>query len=130
MVAAAFEPATGFSFIGNKAVETRTQISLKAGLAGVVSGKVILLERVREEALRQIFGVFVIGVPFQADVLVRGFPVARENRVEGATADELIIAASVADGGVIGDREFVKRSTDISVWIHNKIAEFQLSIAD
>jgi len=117
MVAAAFQPRARFSFIGNKAVETRAQKRLEAGFAGVVSGEVILFERVREEALRQIFGVFVAGVPLQADVLVRGFPVARENRVEGATADELIVAASVADGGVIGDRKFVKRSADVSIRI-------------
>ena len=118
-VAPSLEPASGFAFVCDKAVQTRAQISLKTGFAGVVSGEVILFEGVREEALREIFGVFVVSVPFQADVFVCGFPVACDDGVKGATADKLIVAAGVDYGGVIGDREFVKWATDISVRIHS-----------
>ena len=116
-VATTFESLSGFTFVGDKTVETRAQKRLKARFAGVVSCEVIFFERKREEALREILGVFVICMPLQANVFVRGFPVARENRVERATANDLIIAAGVDDGGVIGDREFVKRATDVSVRI-------------
>src|SRR5690349_455959 len=62
-VAAAFETPPGFSFICDKTVEARTQKSLKTRFARIVSGEVILFESAREEALGQIFGVFVAGLP-------------------------------------------------------------------
>jgi hypothetical protein len=56
-------------------------------------------------------------VPLETDVFVSWFPVAREDGVEGATPDELIIAAGVDDGGVIGDRKLVKWATNVSIRI-------------
>ena len=129
MVAATLQSPSGFALIRNEAIETRTQKRLKAGLARVVSGKMIFLECIREEALRQIFRVFVVYVPLEANVFVSGFPIAGENRVESTTAHELIVAARAYDCRVIGDRELVKRSTYIGIWVHN-IADFQLPIAD
>ena len=105
-LAATFEPSSGFAFVGDKAVQTRAQISLKAGFPCVVSRKVVLFEGVGEEPLRQILGVFVIDVPFQANVFVRGFPVAREDRVEGAMAKELIERFNKMLAGVTGLPEF------------------------
>src|SRR6185369_11897997 len=116
-VATTLEPLPGSASVGDETVETRAQKRLKAGFAGVVSGEVILFEAKSKEALREILGVFVIGAPLQANVFVCGFPVARENGVEGATADTAVVAAGVDDGGVIGDREFVKRATDVSIRI-------------
>src|SRR6185503_2357670 len=117
-VAAAFEPSSGFAFVRDEAVETSAQESLKAGFRGVVAGEVVLLECVRKERLRQIFCVFVIGLPLEANVFVRGFPVARQDRVERATTDDLIVTARALDCRVIGDREAVKWATYVSVWIH------------
>jgi len=114
---ATFEPASGFAFVCDETVQAGAEKCLKACFARVVSGEVILFEGVGEEPLRQILGVFVVRVPFQANVFVGGFPVARKDGVEGATADELIVAAGVDDGGVIGDREFVKWATNVSVRI-------------
>src|SRR5215217_490133 len=118
-VAAALESLPGFAFIGDKPVETRAQKRLKAGFASVVGGEVILFESVGEEALREILGVFVICAPLQADVFVCGFPVARENRVERATADVLIVAAGVDDGGVISGGKSMCWSANIGIWVHD-----------
>jgi hypothetical protein len=41
----------------------------------------------------------------------------------------LIVAARAYDCRVIGDRELVKRSTYIGIWIHN-IADFRLPIEE
>jgi hypothetical protein len=120
-VTAAFEAPAGFALIRNKAVETRSQKRLKARFAGVVAGEMVLLERVREEPLRQIFCVFVICVPFEANVFVSGFPVTRKDGVECAAAYELIIAAGAYDRRMIGDRELVKWATNVSIWISHRI---------
>ena len=74
--------------------------------------------RVRE-ALREIFGVFVVSVPFQADVFVCGFPVARDDGVEGATADAGVVAAGVDDGGMISDGKSMCRSANIGIRVHD-----------
>ena len=117
-VAAAFESAAGFAVIGHKPVETSSQKGLKAGLGGVVTGKMILLESVCEESLGQIFCVLVVCLPFEANVFVSWFPITSEDSVEGAATYGLIIAASAGDGGVVGDRKPVKWSTNVGVWIH------------
>src|SRR5689334_19635854 len=117
--AAPLEPVAGFAFIGDEAVETRAQISLEAGFAGVIVREVILFESAGEEALRQIFGVFVISVPFETDVFVSGFPVAREDGVEGTMADSLIVAAGVDDGGVICAGKSMCWSANIGIRVHD-----------
>ncbi|HEX5885125.1 MAG TPA: hypothetical protein VFY67_11355 [Pyrinomonadaceae bacterium] len=117
-IAAAFEPPPGLSFVRNKAVQARSQKRLEGGLAGVVACEVILLEGVCEEALGQIFCVFIICLPFEANVFVCGFPITRENSVESAAAYELVIAACADDCRMIGDRKFVKRPANICVWIY------------
>ncbi len=117
-ITAALEPLSGLAFIGDKAIETRAQKRLKAGLSRVVTGKMILLERVGEKPLGQIFRVLVAGLPFEANVFVDWFPITVENRVESTPPDALVIAARGDDSGVVRDRKLVKRTTDISVWIH------------
>src|SRR5687768_5290390 len=78
----------------------------------------ILLERVCEEALRQIFCVFVICLPLKANVFVSGFPIARQDGLESATAHDLVIAAGADDSGVICDRKLVKQTADVCILIH------------
>ena len=78
----------------------------------------IFLERVRKESLSQILSIFVAGLPFKANVFVNWFPVTREDGVERAAANRLIIAAGADDRGVVGDRKSVKWSTNVCVWIH------------
>src|SRR5262249_30292671 len=82
VAAAALETLACLTFVCHEAVETGAQKRLKARFARVVIGEVLLLEGVREEALGEIFGIFVVGLPLQANVFVDGFPVARENRLE------------------------------------------------
>jgi hypothetical protein len=106
-VASTFEAAAGLSFVCDKAVETRTQKCLKTRFASVVAGEMILLECVCEESLRQIFGVFVAGLPLEANIFVGGFPVAGEDCVESAAARELIVAAGGDDCGMVCYRESV-----------------------
>src|SRR5687768_18146266 len=96
-VAAALQPLACFSLVGDEAVETCSQKSLEAGLARVVASKMILLESVGKEALRQVFRVFVACLPFQADVFVRGFPVAGEDGVEGALPYRVVLATRCGD---------------------------------
>src|ERR1043165_8644606 len=91
--AAAFETLARFAFVGDKAVETRAQKCLKACFTRVVVGEVVLLERVRKDTLRKILSVFVVRLPLEPDILVYRFPVAREDRVEGALSHDLIRAA-------------------------------------
>src|SRR5262245_54737206 len=72
-VAAAFQTLACFSFIRDEAIETGAEERLKAGLACVVIGKMVLLEGVGEETLRQVFSVFVVCLPLESDVFIRGF---------------------------------------------------------
>src|SRR5215213_513574 len=116
-VTAAFEPLSCFAFIGNKPIETRAQKRLKAGLSRVVTGKMVLLERVGEKSLGQIFCVLVVSLPFEAHVFVDWFPITVENRVESTPPDDLVIAARGDDSGVVRDRKLLKRTTDVSIWI-------------
>jgi hypothetical protein len=118
-VAATLESLPGFAFVCDEAIETRTQKCLKAGFVSVVSGEVILFKSAGEEALREILGVFVVCVPFQTDVFVCGFPVARENRVEGATPDATVVAAGVDYGGVISWRKSMCWSANIRICFHD-----------
>src|SRR5205085_8241117 len=77
-----------------------------------------------------IFGVFVTGLPLEANVFVRWFPVTREDGIETAATHHLIITASRDDGRVIGDRKLVKRSTNVCVCVHRlPIADCQLENA-
>lgn len=78
----------------------------------------VFLKRVCEEALRQVFCVFVVGVPLQPDVLVDWLPVARENRFEPALADNLVRAARAYDRRLICFGEAMQRTADIRVWIN------------
>src|SRR5215204_4586120 len=110
VIATTLEAPPGLTFTRNKAVQASSQKGLKAGPGGVVPGEMILLECVCEETLRQVFCVFVVGLPFEANVLVGWFPIAREDSVESAPANDLIIAACANNGRVVGDRKPVKRS--------------------
>src|ERR1051325_10195651 len=116
---AALQSPIGFALVGDKSVETHAQKRLKAGLRRVVTGKMVLLERVGEESLGQIFCVLVTCLPLEANVFVNWFPIARENGVESTPPDDLIITARTVDSGVVRDREFVPRTADVSIRIHN-----------
>jgi hypothetical protein len=96
-ISAAFETLTGFSFICDKAIEARSQKRLETRLRSIVAGEVVLLECSCEEALREIFGVFVTGVPLKANVFVNWFPVAGENLIERALPHNLVAAARLND---------------------------------
>jgi hypothetical protein len=115
---AAFETSPRLALICNKPIQAGAQKRLEAGFGCIVAGKVVLLECVREESLRQIFRVFVIRLPLETNVFVSWFPIAREDGVERALAQELVIAAGTRKGGVVGDRKLVKRSANVSVWIY------------
>jgi hypothetical protein len=78
----------------------------------------VLLERVGEKSLGQIFCVLVACLPFEANVFVDWFPITIENRVESTPPDDLVIAARGDDSRVVRDRELVKRTADISIWIY------------
>src|SRR5689334_7493416 len=97
LLSATLETLSCFSFIGHKAVETRAQKRLKTRFARVVVSEVVFLKRVREEALREVFCVFVARLPLQAHVLVDRFPIARENRFECALPHALVNAARAHD---------------------------------
>src|SRR5215510_8749830 len=117
-VAASLESLSCFVLIGNEPVKTRAQKRLKAALSRVVTGKIVFLERVGEKSLGQIFSVLVACLPFEANVFVDWFPITVEYGVESTPPDEFIIAACVHDSGVVRDRKSVKRTADVSIWIH------------
>ena len=79
--AAALQTTVRLALVRNKTIETRAQKRLKAGLGRVVTGKMVLLERVGEESLGQIFCVLVACLPFEANVFVDGFPLTGENSI-------------------------------------------------
>src|SRR6476659_2990415 len=113
-VAPTLEPLSGLTFVRAKPIETRAQKRLKAGLARVVTRKIILLERVSKKSLRQVFCVLVAGLPFEANVFVDWFPITIENGIESTPADDLVIAARGHDSGVVRDRKLVEWTTDVS----------------
>src|SRR5215510_14380406 len=117
-VAASLESLSCFVLIGNEPVKTRAQKRLKAGLSRVVTGKMVLLERVGEKSLGQIFCVLVACLPLEANIFVDWFPITVENGVESTPPDDLVVAACVHDSGVVRDRKLVKRTADVSIWIH------------
>src|ERR1051326_5113935 len=92
-IAAAFQTLTGFAFVGDVTIKTCAQKRLKTRFACIVVREVVLLKRVREEALCQILRVFVIRLPLEPHVFVNGFPVTDENRFERALSYNLIGAA-------------------------------------
>src|SRR6185436_9391755 len=116
--AATLEPLSCFALVGNETIETRAQKCLKAGLSRVVTGKMVLLERVGEKSLGQIFCVLVTCLPFEANVFVNWFPITVENGVESMPPDDLVVAARGGDSGMVRDRKLVKRTADVSIWIH------------
>src|SRR6185503_3220665 len=78
----------------------------------------VLLERVGEESLGQIFCVLVACLPFEANVFVDWFPITVKNGIESTPPDDLFITARGDDSGVVRDRKLVKRTADVSIWIH------------
>src|ERR1043166_6703791 len=78
----------------------------------------VFLERVGEKSLGQIFCVLVACLPLEANVFVDWFPITVENDIESAPPDDLIVAARVHDSGLVRDRKLVKRTADVSIWIH------------
>src|SRR6185295_20234551 len=78
----------------------------------------VLLERVGEESLGQIFCVLVACLPLEANVFVDWFPITVKDGIESTAPDRLIVAARAHDSGVVRDRKLVKRTADVSIWIH------------
>src|SRR5690349_22957160 len=117
-VSAALQPLSRCVLIGNEPIQTGAQKRLKAGLSRVVTGKMVFLERVGEKPLGQIFCVLVACLPFQANVFVDWFPITFENGVESTLPDRPIVTECVHDSGVVRDRNLVKRTADVSIWIH------------
>src|SRR5689334_10272790 len=130
VIAAAFETLSGLAFIRNKAVETRAQKRLKARFARVVVGEVVFLKRIREETLRQIFRVFVIGLPLEAHVFVNGFPVALEDRFERALPHAVVCAAGAHDRRLVRLRKAMLRAADVGIGIHTRVRIFWPSRQD
>src|SRR5688500_5648825 len=75
-VSAALETFATLALVCHKTIEARAQKRLKTGFARVVNGEVVLLKCIREEALCQVLGVFIVGLPLEPNVFVDRLPVA------------------------------------------------------
>jgi hypothetical protein len=63
-------------------VQAAFQIGAEARLGGVEAGQDLLLDERGEEALHQIFGLFVGALPLDAHVFVRRLPIHLDDRLE------------------------------------------------
>jgi hypothetical protein len=103
--AAPLEPAGGLALVGDEAVEARAQVRAEARASGIEAVEEALLEGEREEALREVLGVLFGRAPFQAQVLVDGLPVGRDQRFERAPAGVGVTAPRRPDDGPPRERE-------------------------
>src|SRR5690242_15017880 len=117
VVSAAFQTLTCFSLVCDEAVKTGPQKRLEARFARVVVGEMVLLKRIREEALRQVFRILVVGLPLEPHVFVNRLPVTRENCFERALPHELVAAARAHNRRLVGHRKVMLRAADVCVWI-------------
>src|SRR4030095_4591088 len=93
----AFEPVFRLPLISDVSIDTRPQKGLEARLGKVVISKIIFFECAAEESLRKVFGILIVGVPLDADVLVNGFPITVENRSKGSLTELRFVAAYTND---------------------------------
>ncbi len=95
--AAALEPPLGFPRVRREAIEAQPQVGAKAGARRIVLLDDLLLERRREELLREIGGFVGIERPLHAQVLVGRLPVRLDDRRERDAARLLVAAARPFD---------------------------------
>src|SRR5262245_32706201 len=112
---ASFQALFSLALVGDEAVGARPQKSLEACLGGIVISKVVLLKSIDEEPLRQIFGVFVIDIPFYANVVVERLPIAFEDGVKRSLTNLRLTTAYSDNGGAICFGKVPKWTTDICV---------------
>jgi hypothetical protein len=93
-------PSGGLLLVGDEAVEARPKIGSERALLGVVAVEEILLERAREESLRQVLGVLVGFAEPEAQVLVRRPPVRLDENREATLALDEVGALRREDGRV------------------------------
>ena len=99
------QPVGGLALVGDEAIEARAQVGAEARPSRVEEIEEALLEGEREEALREVLGVLFGRAPFQAQVLVDGLPVGRDQRFERAPARIGVTAPRRPDDGPPRERE-------------------------
>src|SRR5688500_8481215 len=102
---AAFDSASRFALVGNKAVETSAQKRSETGFRRIISLKEIFLNGAGEESLRQILRLFVRFVPFESDVLVNRLPVSSHDGFESLKPFAALVAAESGDRRQARNRE-------------------------
>src|SRR5262249_41655502 len=81
---AALEPVRRLLCIGDKTVQTRAEKGAELGFRRIVVVEKVLLDGFGKKTLRQVGGVGVRFMPFEADVFVGRFPVSGDDRFERA----------------------------------------------
>jgi hypothetical protein len=112
------EPVGGLALVGDEAVEARAQVGAEARPFRVEAIEEALLEGESEEALREVLGVLLGRAPFQAQVLVDGLPVGRDQRFEGAPARVGVRAPRRPHDGPPREREGQRSSLVTAVTRH------------
>src|SRR5258708_7272013 len=125
--AAALETLFRLFLIRDKPIQTSANESLKTCLGGIVTREVVLLEGERKKPLREIFGVFVGGLPFDADVFIGRFPIAFDDGGKGTFADVPVRAARGHNRRMVGYRKTISGAADVCVLIHFAAAELTQS---
>src|SRR5690242_3854446 len=115
VVSAAFQTLTCFSLVCDEAVKTGPQKRLEARFARVVVGDIVLLKRIREEALPQASPIPVVGLPLKPPAFITPLPVSRENCFKPALPHQLAAAARAHNPRLVGHRKVMSRAADVCV---------------
>src|SRR5258705_5867976 len=121
---APFETIVGLLLIGDEAVQTGSQKSLEAGLMYVVAGEVVFLKRVSEKTLREILCVFIVGLPFNANVLIDRLPIAGQDGFECTPTTLLVLTASSHYCRLVGQWKPVLGTTNVCVSLHYRVQNY------
>src|SRR5207237_9588782 len=101
--------------VSGKTFHGHAEISPERSFRGIESREEVSLECGSEEALRQVLGIFVIFVEFEADKAVDGFPIQRNHAIEGLSCQTV---SGDFEQRKLRGREMAKRPADGSIWVH------------
>src|SRR5258705_7026039 len=121
---APLETIVGLLLICDEAVQTGSQEGLEAGLTYVVAGEVVFFKRVSEKTLGEILCVFIVGLPFNANVLIDRLPIAGQDGVECATTHLLVLTASSHYCRLIGQWKTVLGTPNVCVSLHYRAQNY------
>jgi hypothetical protein len=110
--------ARGLPLVRGMAVEANAEKIAKASFAGLVRAEEVFLEGAGKEALGQVFPLFVVGTPLQAEVLVDRLPVRRDEELKGALLLCVVLRARRKNGRAPRRRESTEPPADVGFLAH------------